>query len=71
MVMSNKDGKYVIADLRDRMFMVDNKHNVAYFDTEEEALNVCGMYEFENVWVMKLVYNHIEENNEQQETWNQ
>ena len=26
----------------------------------EKACTVCGMYEFENVWVMKLMYNHIE-----------
>ena len=32
---------------------------INYYDTEEEACDVCGMYEFENAWVMKLIYNHI------------
>jgi hypothetical protein len=31
-----------------------------FYDTEDEALNVCGIYEFENAWVCKLISNHIE-----------
>ena len=41
-------------------FMKDEKDSIIYYDTEAEALMVCGFYEFENAWVMKLIYNHIE-----------
>jgi hypothetical protein len=41
-------------------FMKDEHNRIIYFDDEDEARRVCGMYEFENVWVMKLIYNHVE-----------
>lgn len=41
-------------------FMKNKNGEIIYYDTEEEASMVCGMYEFENAWVMKLIYNHIE-----------
>jgi len=56
-----KEGHYVIIDLRNMGFMKDKDGGIIYYETEEEARNVCGMYEFVNAWVMKLVYNHIEE----------
>ena len=56
-----KEGQYVIIDLRNMGFMKDKDGSIIYYDTEEEARNVCGMYEFVNAWVVKLVYNHIEE----------
>ena len=40
--------------------MKNEEGKINYYDTEEEACAVCGMYEFENAWVMKLIYNHIE-----------
>ncbi len=52
--------QYVIIDLRDMDFMKDARGNINFYATEEEARETCGMYEFENVWVMKLIYNHIE-----------
>ncbi len=52
--------QYVIIDLRDMDFMKDKDGKINYYNTEEEAREVCGMYEFKNVWVMKLIYNHIE-----------
>jgi len=55
------EGQYVIIDLRTMDFMKDENGIIKYYDTEEEAGIVCGMYEFANAWVMKLVYNHIEE----------
>jgi len=27
----------------------------------DDACSTCGMYEFENAWVMQLMYNHIED----------
>jgi hypothetical protein len=59
----NKDkmeGQYVIIDLINMQVMKDQAGNIKYYNTDEEAGEVCGMYEFENVWVCKLVYNHIE-----------
>ena len=60
--MENKElvGKYVIIDLRDMSFMKDENGIIVYFDDEEDACNMCGIYELENAWVMKLMYNHIE-----------
>ena len=52
--------KYVIIDLRTMDFMKNSEGKINFYDTEEEAKLVCGMYEFENAWVMKLIYNHIE-----------
>lgn len=53
-------GQYVIIDLRNMDFMKNEKGEINYYDTVEEAGIVCGMYEFENAWVLKLIYNHIE-----------
>jgi len=44
-------------------FMKDKEGKINYYDTEDEACLVCGLYKFENAWVMKLIYNHIEDNN--------
>jgi len=53
-------GQYVIIDIRNMDFMKNEQGQMNFYDTEEEAILVCGMYEFENAWVMKLTYNHIE-----------
>ena len=53
-------GQFVIIDLRNMDFMKNQKCKIIHYDTEEEACLTCGMYEFENAWVMKLIYNHIE-----------
>lgn len=55
------ENKYVIIDLRNMDYMKDKDGIINYYDTEEEASEVCGMYEFEDVWVCKLIYNHKEE----------
>ena len=57
-----KEGQYVIIDLRYMGYMKDKDGNIIYYETEEEARNICGLYEFVDAWVMKLVYNHKEEN---------
>ena len=54
------ENKYVIIDLRNMNYMKDENGKINYYETEEEACLVCGMYEFENAWVMKLIFNHIE-----------
>ena len=53
-------GQYVIIDIRNMDYMKDDNDKMIFFDTEDEALSVCGMYEFENAWVMELKCNHIE-----------
>jgi hypothetical protein len=53
--------QYVIIDLRTMGFMKDKEGVIEYYDTMEDACNTCGMYEFEDAWVMKLMYNHIED----------
>jgi len=53
-------GKYVIIDLRNMDYMKDDEGKIIYYDTLEEAGVVCGMYEFENAWICKLEFNHIE-----------
>ena len=53
-------GQYIIIDLRNMDFMKDEEGKINYYDTEEDACLVCSVYELENVWVMKLIYNHIE-----------
>ena len=53
-------GQYVIIDLRNMDFMKDKEGKICAYDTEEDALSTCGMYEFENAWVCELKYNHIE-----------
>ena len=52
--------QYVIIDLRNMDFMKNEDGNIIYYNTEEEACDVCGIEEVENMWVMKLIYNHIE-----------
>jgi len=53
--------KYVIIDLRNMDFMKDKEGVIKYYDTRQEATETCGVYEFENAWVMQLIYNHIED----------
>ena len=55
------EGQYVIIDLRNMGYMKDKEGNIIYYNTEEEARNICGLYEFVDAWVMKLIYNHKEE----------
>jgi len=52
--------KYVIIDLRNMDYMKNEDGKINYYDTEQEAVLVCGMYEFEDAWICKLIFNHIE-----------
>ena len=54
-------GQFVIIDLRNMDFMKNEEGKIKYYDTFEDACLTCGMYEFENAWVMQLMYNHIED----------
>jgi hypothetical protein len=56
-------GKYVIVkDLSFSDYMKNDKGEITTYDSLDDACNVCGMYEFEDVIVMKVEYNHIEKN---------
>lgn len=54
------EGKYAIIDIKNGDFMKDSNGNIITYENPEKASDVCGIYEFENVWVVKLIYNHIE-----------
>ena len=52
--------KYAIIDMKTMDFMKNEEGFINLYDTAEEASTVCGMYEFDDVWVVKLIYNHRE-----------
>ncbi len=41
-------------------FMKNEGGKINYYNTIDEACLICGMYEFENAWVIQLMYNHKE-----------
>lgn len=53
-------GKYVIIDIINSDYMKDRFGKIKTYNTIEEALETCGMYEFPDVWVCKLELNYIE-----------
>jgi hypothetical protein len=53
-------GQYVIIDLRNMDFMKNKHGKINYYNTIEDACSACGMYEFEDAWVMQLMHNHKE-----------
>jgi hypothetical protein len=59
--LTQQKHKYVIIDLRNMDYMKNEKGEINYYETLDEACTVCGMYEFEDAWVCKLEYNHIED----------
>ena len=62
--MTNKQsvGKYfIVKDLLFSDFMKDEHGNIKLYDTEENACDTCGIYEFEDAIVCKVIYNHVED----------
>lgn len=54
-------GKFVIVkDLDFFDYMKDKDGNINIYDSEEEARTVCGMYEFPDVLVLEVKFNHVE-----------
>lgn len=53
--------KYIIVDLTTMEYFKTVNNEMMFFDTDEDALLHCGIYELPNVWVMKLIYNYIEQ----------
>lgn len=52
--------KYAIIDILTMDFMKNEEGFIKLYDTPDDASTVCGMYEFDDVWVVKLIYNHRE-----------
>jgi len=53
-------GGFIIVDLETKEFYKDEMGQVAILKTFQEAAELCGMYEWHNVWVCELKHNHIE-----------
>ena len=53
-------GQFIIIDIRTMDFMKNEEGHMNFYDTLDDALLVCGMYEFENAWVVQLVHNQQE-----------
>ena len=63
--MKNSDvvGKYIIIkDLNFNNYMKDEYGKIRIYDTLEDASNICGIYEFDDVLIVKIEYNHIDLN---------
>lgn len=61
--MINKEtvGKFfIIKDLEFSDFFKDEEGKIRIFDTETEALETCGIYEFDDALVCQVTFNHIE-----------
>lgn len=64
-MISNEEavGKFII--VRDVMFsdyMKDIEGNINIYDTYEDAMVTCGMYEFDDVLVLEIKRNYKEPN---------
>ena len=64
MLMSN-DKRYIIVDVINQQFFKDVDGNVKIFQHYDDAVIHCSIYELDNTWICHLMYNYIE-NNEQQ-----
>jgi hypothetical protein len=56
------EDQYVIIDLRDMGFMHNGDGKINYYNSFDEASEICGMYELDGVWIMKLCHQYLEEN---------
>jgi len=62
MINKQSVGKYfIVKDLLFSDFMKDEHGNIELYDTEENACDTCGIYEFEDAIVCKVIYNHVED----------
>ena len=61
--MTNKEsvGKFVIVKcLQFSDFMKNEKGEINVYDSYDQAMLVCRMYEFEDVLVMEIKYNYVD-----------
>jgi hypothetical protein len=52
--------KYVIINFATMDYFKDSSGDIKYFNDEVEAVLICGMYELHDAWVVKLIYQHKE-----------
>lgn len=52
--------KFIIVDINTKEIQTDESGKVNIYNTIDDAAEVCGIYEFNNVWICQLIYNHIE-----------
>lgn len=54
-------GKYIIVqDIELNDYMKDEEGKIKTFNSYQQALETCGIYEFENALILRVIYNHIE-----------
>jgi len=54
-------GKHIIIkDLEFSDFMKDDKGKIKLYDSLDDARETCGIYEFSDVLICKIEFNHIE-----------
>lgn len=61
--MNNKDlvGKFlIIKDIKFSDYMKDKDGKIKVYDSFKEAMEICGMYEFEDALVIEVKYNYME-----------
>jgi len=51
---------FIVENILFNDYMKDEHGKIKLYDTLEEAAEVCGIYEFPNVLVCKIKYNHVE-----------
>ena len=60
---SEATGKYIIVkDLNFSDYMKDEDNKISIYNSFEDAADVCGIYELEDVLILKVMYNHVEKN---------
>ena len=58
--MGDKKGKFITLDLRTMDYFKNEDKTLKYFDTFEDAMVHCGIYELEDVWVCMIIENYKE-----------
>ena len=53
-------GQYIIVNIKDMDYYKDSEGKVIIVETLERAGLICGINEWDNVWICELKYNHIE-----------
>lgn len=55
-------GKHVIVkDLAFTDFLKDDHNEIVLFDSYEDAGDACGIYEFKDALILKVVHNYIDD----------
>jgi hypothetical protein len=52
--------KYIIIDFDSMIVFRNGVGVIKYFDTEQEAIDYCGIYELNDVFILKLIHHYIE-----------